>query len=172
MLDLVAYHNDHGKINRVSEIRVMHPYNDIPFNIRKSTVALFLSELLLKTLREESPNAALFEFMMRSFREYDGLNRTYQNFHIQFLMRYLKYIGLEPVTAADLREGNETSSAGTLFEGGMIGLLMREPYGSEQIGIGKNERLEMLVMITDFISRNLDIDETFRSLAILKEVFD
>ncbi len=171
-LDMVAYHNDHGNINRVSEIRITHPYKDIPFNIRKSTVTLFLSEMLLKTLKEESSNPALYQFIISSFSVYDEMQRHYQNFHIQFLLRYLKYIGLEPVTLENLRAGNLKSAQSPFNDKAALSDLINAPYGSEKITIGKSERLDILGLITGFIVHHLGLDDNFNSLKVLTEVFD
>ncbi|HLF34203.1 MAG TPA: DNA repair protein RecO [Cyclobacteriaceae bacterium] len=171
-LDMVVYHNYYGKINRVSEIRISHPYRDLPFNIRKSTVALFLSEMLLKTLREESSNPELYHFIISSFTEYDALRREYQNFHVQFLLHYLKYIGLEPVTLENLRAGNRRNNRSAFHDTKLLHDLLHEPYGSDRIRIGKKDRLDILELITGFLIDHLGIEDSFKSLKVLTEVFD
>jgi DNA repair protein RecO (recombination protein O) len=171
-LELIAYHNIHGKINRVAEIRISAPYSDIPFNIRKSTVTMFLSEILGKTLKEETSNSELFSFITSSFSEYDGLKDHYQNFHIQFLLRYLKYIGLDPVTFNSLCVENSQRSQYPVIEEDSLVSLVNEPYGSEKSYLVKVQRLDLLELITGFLAHNLGIDNNFKSLKVLKEVFE
>ena len=125
-----------------------------------------------KTLKEESSNTALFQFIISSFIEYDGLEHHYQNFHIQFLLRFLKYIGLEPVTLVNLRAGNLRSRQSAFNDSSVLNNLINEPYGSERIITGKSERLDLLELITGFIVHHLGIDDNFKSLKVLTEVFD
>jgi DNA repair protein RecO (recombination protein O) len=171
-LELIAYHNMQGKINRVAEIRISATYRDIPFNIRKSTVTLFLSEILVKTLKEETSNPELFEFIADSFSDYDLLPDHYQNFHLQFLLRYLRYIGFNPVTFNILCVENHQRRQYPVIEEDSLVSLVNEPYGSEQSQLGKVQRLDLLELITGFLSHNLGIDESFKSLKVLKDVFE
>jgi DNA repair protein RecO (recombination protein O) len=171
-LELVAYHNPHGKMNRVTEIKLCNPYHDIPFNIRKSTVSLFLAEMLVKTLKEETSNNELFNFISRSLSGYDDLKDHYQNFHVQFLLKYLKFMGLELTAAESLFEGNKRNSGNQFFNQEILRSLVNEPYGSGKSNMDKSQRLGLLELITGFISHHMGIEETFKSLKILKEVFE
>jgi DNA repair protein RecO (recombination protein O) len=171
-LELIVYHNIHGTINRVSEIRISPLYRDIPFNILKSTVTMFISEILGKTLKEETSNPELFGFIASSFTEYDLLEKNYQNFHLQFLLRYLKYIGLDPVTFNSLCIENRQRSQYPLIEEDSLASLVSEPYGYEKSCLEKVQRLDLLELITGFLAHNLGIDDNFKSLKVLKEVFE
>lgn len=170
-LELIAYHNDHGKLNRVSEIRISQPYRDIPFNIRKSTVAIFLSEILTKTLKEETSNPELFDFISDSFSQYDRLKEHYRNFHIRFLFKYLRFMGLEPTRLDHLLEGAREPGLFAFLDENMISELTAYPYGSPAT-LTHSQRRDLMELLTDFIARNLGIDNNFRSLKILKDVFE
>jgi DNA repair protein RecO (recombination protein O) len=52
LLDLVVYHNSKKEINRISELKPGFTFHSIPFNIKKMAIALFITELLGKTLKE------------------------------------------------------------------------------------------------------------------------
>ena len=170
-LEFIGYHNYSGKLNRVTEIRIRHAYSDIPFNVRKSTVAIFLSEVLLKTLQEETSNPDLFEFLSRSFSAYDGMKKNYQNFHIRFLFRYLKYIGLELTDPETLFETKQGARLYSFLDDGVLGHLLRDPYGSPS-SLTHLQRRDLAEILVSFIARNLHIDNNFKSLQVLKEVFE
>ncbi|MGZ4057116.1 MAG: DNA repair protein RecO [Bacteroidia bacterium] len=53
LVDLVVSNSGKGGLQRISEINNQHPYSDIPYNIVKSSIAIFLNEILYKTLKEE-----------------------------------------------------------------------------------------------------------------------
>ena len=54
LLDLVVYHRENANINRIREIKCLYPYQTITTDIRKSAIAIFLNEVLNKTVKEES----------------------------------------------------------------------------------------------------------------------
>lgn len=92
-LEIIADHKAHREVQRISEAKVLHPFQDIPFNFTKSTIAIFLSEVLSKALREEAPNPMLFHFLFNSFLYLDQTDKGYQNFHLQFLLKGSLYLG-------------------------------------------------------------------------------
>jgi len=104
LLDLVVYFKDSAGIQRISEIKVNHPYSTIPFDITKSTIALFITEVLSKTLKEEAGNPRLFQFLRESLIWLDQATEGYENFHLWFLLRLSFYLGFEPTTGQQLAQ--------------------------------------------------------------------
>ena len=63
ILDLVAYIKPGREIQRLSEYKYLIPTHSIQTDIRKSTIVLFLSEILTKLLHhEKGPQEHLFNF--------------------------------------------------------------------------------------------------------------
>jgi DNA repair protein RecO (recombination protein O) len=56
---------------------------------------LFISEVLSKSILEEEKNSALFNYIKSSVLWLDS-SKKYVNFHIQFLIKILKYLGISP----------------------------------------------------------------------------
>ena len=50
LLDMVVYHKRNAKLNRVSELKCKEPLMDLPTNIKKSSIAIFITEILIKSL--------------------------------------------------------------------------------------------------------------------------
>jgi DNA repair protein RecO (recombination protein O) len=94
LLDMVVYHKQgRANLQRVSEIRCSQPYQHIPFDFAKSGLAIFLSEVLLKTLQEEEKNEDLFEFLEQAFLVLDSAEKV-DNFALEFLLKLLEKQGL------------------------------------------------------------------------------
>jgi len=68
----------------------------IALNIEKSTIAMFLAELLLKSLKESSHDESLYEFIRESVLLLDKTNERCTNFHVLFIIRLSDYLGLLP----------------------------------------------------------------------------
>jgi DNA repair protein RecO (recombination protein O) len=96
LLDLVVYHKEKHSLQAVKEIRLAHPYQTIPFDIRKSSVALFINELIYKAIREEEANPSLFEFLWASCQQLDETNEPVSNFHLLFAIQLCHYLGIFP----------------------------------------------------------------------------
>lgn len=71
-------------------------WKDIYFNPVKSSLGLFITEFLNIFLRETPPDAHLWDFIVESLRELDNAKSGVANFHIAFLIEFLKYAGISP----------------------------------------------------------------------------
>ncbi|GAB4123273.1 MAG: DNA repair protein RecO [Raineya sp.] len=94
LLDMVVYHKTaKSALQRLSEVRCRHLYQTIPFDVKKSSLAFFFSEILLKTLQEEEKNEELFDFLEQSFLSLDK-TANINNFAVHFLLDFLNKQGL------------------------------------------------------------------------------
>ena len=70
-------------------------YSSIPFDIYKSSIALFIAEILNKCLKEEVNNKDLFNFLEAELIDLDN-NDFNSQFHIRFLLTLSQYFGISP----------------------------------------------------------------------------
>lgn len=174
MLDMIVYNKNHVDINRVAEIKCSYTYKSIQYDMVKSSVALFITELLYKTLREEEANPELFEFFEDSFRYYDLANDKFMNFHLQFLFKYARYQGIEPVRISDMVheiESNNFLISISHKDFDKIDLLIENPYTS-YTDISNELRRKLLSMIILFYQIHFDHLKDLKSYKVLMEVFD
>jgi len=95
LLELVVYKNEKKSIQRISEFKASYIYTDLTFNIYKSTIALFLSEIINKTCSEEESQDVLFTYLEESLKQLDILEgKSAANFHLLFLTGYLYHLGI------------------------------------------------------------------------------
>lgn len=95
LLDLTAYHREKQNLQTVREARFAHPFQSVPFDIRKSSIALFLCELFYKTIREEEPNPGLFSFLWQSLLQLDEME-TVGYFHLVLTLHLTRFLGFFP----------------------------------------------------------------------------
>ena len=60
------------------------------------SIALFLSEFLYRAIREEAENRPLFAYLQHSIIWLDECGEGFANFHLVFLMRLSRFLGLYP----------------------------------------------------------------------------
>jgi len=96
LLDIVASHKEKSNLHYIQEIRSAHQYASIPYNMTKSSITLFVNELLLKAIREEEANTDLFDFIFQAMQWLDLSTENYVNFHLIFAMQLSRYLGFYP----------------------------------------------------------------------------
>jgi DNA repair protein RecO (recombination protein O) len=102
LLNLVVYHKEKGGLQRISEIRPDYVFTSLPYRIVKSSICLFMTEVLNKVIHEEEVNPGLFEFIYNSTCILDLLDETdggCGNFHLAFLLQLSKHLGFFPYGA-------------------------------------------------------------------------
>ena len=73
------------------------PLGSLRSNLYKSSICLFLGELLYRTLREASPDPELYRFIVYAIRLLESLEDSdCSNFHLWFLVGYASHLGLRP----------------------------------------------------------------------------
>ncbi len=96
LLDMIVYHKASGNIQRVSELRHQPVFQSIPYDIVKSSITMFLNEVLYKSLRQHEPDEVLFEFLFHAIEILDSLNSGLANFHLYFMLRLTRFLGFYP----------------------------------------------------------------------------
>lgn len=94
-LELVASHKDKGTLEYIKEAKIHRPYQSLHTNIIKSTVVMFLAEVLRNAVREEEANPALYDFLEESLNWFDTHEKTV-NFHLLFLLKLTRFLGFYP----------------------------------------------------------------------------
>jgi len=105
LLEIEAQIKEKRQIQRAREIRNYPHFSDIPFNVAKSSIAIFLSEILSRVLKEEEANPDLFDFLHHAILLLDEEQEHYANFHLLFLFELSKYLGFYP--ESDFSENNK-----------------------------------------------------------------
>jgi len=92
LIEAILHHRINRQMQRVSNVR-NYPFQTIPFDPVKSCIALFIAEVLHKTLKEEDANPELFDFLFHAIQTLDLNDRGTANFHLIFLIHYSRYLG-------------------------------------------------------------------------------
>ena len=93
LLELIVYHRENANINRIKEVKCLYPYQSLYLDMRKSAVALFINEIINKTVKEESHADEMCGFMIKSFVTLDQLDSQIENFHLRFLLKLSRLLG-------------------------------------------------------------------------------
>ena len=182
-LELNAVHKDRGSLERIQEAKVLFPYQSLHTEVVKSTLVMFLSEILKATLKEEEANTNLFHFLEYSFRWLDA-HTEIANFHLLFLLKLSSYLGFSPDFGPthspwfNLMEGVfQDRKEGSYSESGSaVDVLYKMNHKDfddlTQISIPKSERKETLSVLLDYYKIHVQGFKTPKSLPILVQLFN
>ena len=96
LVELDVYHQPNRDIQQIKDIKISTPFVDIYSNPIKNLIALFVSELLCKTLRHVEAEPELFRFLYNSVIFLDTCNEGLANFFMVFMMKLTSFLGFEP----------------------------------------------------------------------------
>jgi len=174
LLHLVVYHKKNGKINRISEASYLGQSTILPSQVKKIAMAIFLSEVLSKSLKEETENKVLFQFLYSSIKMFYDLESVYESFHLQFLMKFSKYLGFEPHSAQVIISELDALPTKVVVEKRDLEImenLKLLPYDNPPKMNNQNRRAVLNVILA-FYSLHMDNFSHFKSHQILKEVLN
>lgn len=113
LLNMEVYHKNQANLQRIKELHIDFAFEDIPYNMRKSTIALFINELLNKCIQEEEANPALFDFLYEAIFLLDQTKESTKSFHLVFIHELSKHLGFQAqisseasATYFDMMEGH------------------------------------------------------------------
>jgi DNA repair protein RecO (recombination protein O) len=96
MLDMeIAYRENRG-LQFIKEFRRDYNYETVPFDTLKSTIAIFMLEVMAKSIREHEPNDELFDFIYAALHVLDKSEKTSPDFHLLFMLHLSRYLGFAP----------------------------------------------------------------------------
>ena len=112
-LDLLVY-DKHGadKLNRISEFKLTHFYQKIPFDVIRGMMGQLMIEVLKKCLKDEEGNSEMYTFVSEWFDFLDTTKEPISNLLIVFLIELAGTMGFaldierpSKESYFDLREG-------------------------------------------------------------------
>jgi DNA repair protein RecO (recombination protein O) len=185
LLEMEVDHRQGRELQRARELKIKHPYQTVPYDIVKSSQAIFLAEVLYKVLKEEESRVELFQFLSHSFQILDLLREGVANFHLVFLIQLTKYMGFSPT--------NNFSEENVFFDmatGSFVKNIPPHPHyftpeeslilfeiltisyeEIKSIALTSTRRNMLLLKMIDYFSLHLGVRLQIKSLEVLHELF-
>lgn len=96
LVEMVAYHKEKSGLQRIKELRCPHPTPGIQTDIRKTSLAIFLCEILSHTFKHQEPQPEAFRFIYQAVLTLEQEQENLATFHIVFLLQLSRYLGFFP----------------------------------------------------------------------------
>lgn len=180
ILEIEAVHRNKGKLENFKEIKIGIPFHSIHTDIVKSTIVMFISEILHHSIHEEEKNEPLFTFLETALLWLDSHDET-ANFHLILLLEATKYFGFYPdisnmeMPFFEMTEGVFTPfhaiNSLTEHESNLFKKLIELKFDNDFKIFHVIERQMVLKILIDYYGFHLDGFKKPKSLEVLKEVF-
>jgi len=183
LLEIEGDHKPNRSLQYIRDLKRYDNTNSLDTNIIKTTIVLFLSEVLSNILKEEESNLELFQFLETSIKWFDT-QELYTNFHLIFLIELTKYLGFYPGISNlnaqyfDLEQGRFQDHIDTSYAiSGENLTVLKQLLGikfddTKKIRVSSSQKRELLNMILLYFKLHLTAFKQPKSLAILNQVFD
>jgi DNA repair protein RecO (recombination protein O) len=96
LLDMVVYHKNTGGVEHIRELKNSPLLQHLPYEVTKSSIALFLNEVLYKAIRQQAVDEPMFEYIFSSIEVLDNIEKGLANFHLLFLIGLTRFLGFYP----------------------------------------------------------------------------
>lgn len=172
-------------LHPIKEAKAWYLFQSLPYDPYKSAIALFIAEFLYRALKEESENRALFGYLVNSIQWLDACDGSFANFHLVFLMRLSRFLGLFP-NVEGYTEGAFFDLLNACFvpsqpyhgmfvrpqEAAAIRNLIRMNYDTMHLfSMNRMERNRCLDIISQYYRLHLPDFPELKSLPVLQELF-
>jgi DNA repair protein RecO (recombination protein O) len=166
LLDLVVYHRENANIMRIKEIKCLYPYLTIPTDVSKTALAMFINEVINKTVKEESHAQELCDFLIQSMIKLDQQIKV-ENFHLVFLIKLSRFLGFGAQTKNEIVGGRLAS----LEAEAMLEKVVIAEYDTP-LAISNALRREILEVLLKFYTDHIETIGEMKSVQVLREVMN
>ncbi|HEX7753722.1 MAG TPA: DNA repair protein RecO [Niabella sp.] len=190
LLDLVVYYNEFKQLNRIKEFKWAAIHANLYTDVLKNGVALYMTELLTRCLKEPENNPDLFAFIEDSWKHLnDCSDSVMANFPVFFSVHLPVFFGFVPRYAAagrheegallfDLQEGiftTELPAHSFYLEARYARIVdellrVRHPDELAEIPSNAQARSKILEAMELYYSLHIQDFGKLKSLPVLKEI--
>ena len=190
LLDMEVYHNEQKNMHRIKECSWHFLYNNILSDVVKNSIALFMVELLYKTLKQPEPNNDLFYFCEDALEQLDSAPPSVAaNFSLYFSLQLPYFFGFrisdippqllkEENVYLDLQEAHFTNQHPThphylekedaLITSDLLKIM--QLHELDQVKLNRLQRRKLIMKYMDFFALHINDFGQLKTLEIIQEI--
>jgi len=183
IIDVVAYDKSNS-LNRIKEAKLAYAFQQIPFDVIRSSIGLFMIDLCRNVIKEKYENKELFTFILDWIQYLDTTDQALNNLHLLFALRLADQIGFEfqdnyseKECYFNMKNGNYGSTyiPDQYHFDEELSLLLHQLIGYDRTTINgweinSNQRRSLLNHLITFFKYHVDGFKDLRSLEIFRTV--
>jgi len=185
LLELDFSYQESKSLHRIKEFRRSYSFRSLPFDIRKSAIAIFIIEIVTRCLHEHEVNEEQFDFVYEQFVNLDESEELNPFFHLQFLLFFTRYLGFFPMQNYSVNnpvfnlecghfthENDPSPHCLTKQESQLLGILLHYPtFEKPDLQYDRILKNAFLDKILRYYSLHIQTFKNVRSHLIFESVF-
>lgn len=173
------------ELHTMRDPRVLMPLHGLHSHPMKGAVAMFIADVLNAVLRESQSDNATFAFLVDAITRFDVMNEGIANYHLCFLYRLGRFIGIEP-DVSTYQEGAVFDMQEARFrmtppmhhkclnanDAGVLAMLSRITFDNMRFyKFNRNQRNDLLDKILEYYTIHYSSLSQMQSLEVLRALF-
>lgn len=186
VVEMEVEHLAKRDLHRIRETKLCFPLTDLFCNPVKNMLALFLSEVLFRVVKETEPDPRLFDYLCESIQLLEIVEAGVANFHLVFLLRLLYYMGVYP-NADSYVPGSYFDMQNGVFidhipmhrhylnreESTIFARLLKISFENMSVyTFSRKDRISVINRIFEYYRLHLPEFPEIKSLAVMQSLFD
>lgn len=166
IIDVVSASSPKSSLAYIREWEAVASLSSIRQDIFKSSVAIFISEVLYRSLRTEDSEEGLFDWLCSAVSMLETTQGSVANFHLWFMASYCTRMGFEPAGSF------EPQAIFSQEELDLLEKIMKMPLEQTlSIPLSAARRQAFSRKMIQYLSFHLGLDLNVRSLDVLHSIF-
>jgi len=95
-LDLIVSERENKNMQYIREAKPLFLYRELPYDIRKTAIGLFILEVISITVKEMEPNETVYQTIFQEYMNLDEATENFNDFHLQFMLSFSQLLGFHP----------------------------------------------------------------------------
>lgn len=186
LLEMVVYHNELKNLQFIKEFKWSYLYQNLYSDVIKNSVAVYMIELITKSIREPETNAELFYFIEQNLMLLDEAEpRVTANLPLHFSLHLAAWLGFgiaekesEDAATLDLQEGKFTPEIpahgayldGKLAEATAELVAAQNAVSTFRVKLNQQQRRQLLQAYEQFYLYHITEFGSLKTLPVLEAV--
>lgn len=180
--------NAEGSLPYMADVKLAYVYRSLYSDVRKSSMAFFMAEVLGRCITQSEPDEGFFERIWQALQDFDRRQSGFSDFHLFFLMEIISLLGVCPRVPDggggrffDFREGCFVPSrpAHGEYAAGeavsdmvrLIGLHEKENFPAGNV-FTRQQRQRLLPVLADYCRMQSGMSGDFLSMSVLRSLYE
>ena len=185
LLEMDVFHNSKKSIQQIKDLHTTYTFSGIPYNPIKNALALFIAEILYRSLKQTEPDENLFLFLENAIQQLDHCQTGISNFHLLFMVKLSRFLGFAPnIEETDFRYFDLLNgiflSQKPLHSHYLVpevttdfAALLRIDFSTlDELVMGRQKRVKLLESLVEYYRLHVPEFHGLHSLAVLQSLFD
>ena len=168
ILDIVSVPNPKSTMAYLKEYEPVIQLTSLRSVLDKNAIAMFISELLYRTIVEQNCDERLFSWLCSSIAALDGAGGSVANFHLWFLAGLCTVLGFGPTPSGDFDGADLLHDDNLALLRELASVPFDEAMAIPLTGARRRDFCERMIR---YISYHLGINLNLRSLDVLHELY-